>query len=156
MPNLLSDLESLVYMGHIEALFHDFILNRREKLTAGNIDTYEKHAKDLLQYFGDWKISQLKRRKLGNSDWEKSFMAPQTYKNLRLCVGGFFHFARYMLNEVFPGEENGLTYIPMLSANQSLLEGKFSCQRLTGHDKGDTYSKGITTVITKRNCCTRG
>ena len=148
MPNLLSDLESLVYMGHIEALFHDFILNKREKLTAGNIDTYEKHAKDLLQYFGDWKASQLKRRDLRDSDWEKSFMAPQTYKNLRICVGGFFHFARYLLNEVFPGEE-GLTFIAMLSANQSFLEGKFGCQRLTGHDKGNTYSKGITTVMQK-------
>ena len=147
--DLLSDLESLVFMSHVEALFNDFLLNKREKLTAGNIDTYEKHAKNLLKYFGDWKVAQLKRKAVKQPDWEKSFLAHQTYTNLRVCIGGFFHFSRYMLNEVFP-KEDGLFYIPMLSANQSMLEGKFSCQRLTGHDKGSTYSKGITNKTSKK------
>ena len=148
--SLLSDLAALVFMGHVEALFHNFILNKNEKLTTGNIDIYEKHAKDLMAYFGVWKLSQLKEKAQKNPDWPKTMMAHQTYKNLRQCLSAFFYFSRYMLNEVFPGED-GLTYIPMLCANQSSLEGKFSCQRRTGHDSGCTYSKGITDKTGKRS-----
>ena len=143
MSVLLSDLAALVYMGHVEALFHNFILSRREKLTIENINTYEEHAKSLLQYFGDGKVAQLRRKNQKDPMWEKSFMSHQTYKNLRKCVSGFFHFSRYMLAQVFPTME-GLTFIPMLCSNQSSLEGKFSSQRRTGHDKGSSFSSGLS------------
>ena len=147
---LLGDLASLVFMGHVEALFHNFILNKDEKLTARNIDIYEKHAKDLMKYFGVWKLSQLKQKAQKSPDWPKMMMAHQTYRNIRQCLSGFFYFSRYMLNEVFPGMD-GLAYIPMLCANQSSLEGKFSSQRRTGHDSGRTYSKGVSTKSDKRS-----
>jgi len=89
------------------------------------------HASDLC--FGGWKVVQLKRKKQRDPNWEKSFMAQITYRNLRKCLCGFFHFSRYMLTEVFPGED-GLTSIPMLCGNKSSLESKFSSQQRTGHN----------------------
>ena len=120
-----NDLVLLVYMWVIESLFNNLFLNRHEKLTAGNIDIYEQLVKGLLKYMEDWKLAQLQRKKRGVPNWIKSFLAHKTYKNLRVAVSGFFHFARYMLNDVFM-EEDGLVYVPMLCSNQLSLEGKFS------------------------------
>lgn len=140
---LLSNLASLVYMGHIEALFHSLIMDRSERLTLDNIDMYEDHVKDMLKYFEDWKLAQLQRKAEGNRNWERTFIAPQTWKNLRICFSSFFHFSRYMLETVI-SPEDGITYIPMLLSNQSALEAKFSSQRRTGHDSNGSYSAGIS------------
>lgn len=103
-------------------------MNKEEQLTAENIDIYEQHAKKLMSYFEEWRTSQLDRKKSGDRHWNKSFLAHQTYKNLRMSVCGFFHFARYMVEEVFIDDEE-LNYTPILSSTQSSLEGRFSSHR---------------------------
>lgn len=87
---LRNDIASLMYMSNVKSLFHDLFLNKQERLTAGNIDAYVEHAKYCLTYFETWKLAQLQRKKLGDKNWNKSFLAHQTYKNLRMSVCVFF------------------------------------------------------------------
>ena len=117
-------------------------MNKEERLTSGNINIYEEHAKYCVSIFETWKLAQLKRKKQGDKHWNKSFLAHQTYKKLRISVCGFFHFARYMAETVF-FEDGELSYVPMLASNQSSLEGRFSSLCHRGHDKGNTFGGGV-------------
>ena len=139
---LKNDVASLMYMATVKSLFHDLFLNKEERLTADNIDIYEKHVKYCLSYFKSWKSVQLRRKKEGDMHWIPSFLAHQTFRNFLMSVSGFFHFARYMVTEVFDGDNEGLFYIPMLTSNQSSLEGRFSSLRCRGHDKAYSFGSG--------------
>ena len=92
----------------------------------------------LLAYYEGWKLAQLERRKRGlpRKAWEPSFLAHETYRNMRIAISGFVHFAGYLLGYL-PSRIEGLYYIPMQINNQTPLEGHFSCLRSSGHDTTD-------------------
>ena len=124
-------------------------MNKGERLSAGNIDIYEKHVQSLLSYFETWKIAQMRRKRRGDRDWNPSFFAHQTYRNIRMSMCQFIHFSRYMVEIVF-ADDDELSYIPMLASNQSSLEGRFSSHRRRKLDSGSTYSKGVSTTLHKQ------
>ena len=84
-------------MSVIGALFNDFFMNKKERFTSENMNIYVPYLKELMQYFGDWRVAQLRRRKRGDETWLKTFLAPETYLNLRSGVCGFVHFSEYIL-----------------------------------------------------------
>src|SRR5210317_1555763 len=77
------------------------------------------------------------------SSVEQSFLAHQTWKNMRHGLCGFIHFARYMV------EKRGVKYVPMLLSNQSSLESRFSYQRRTNHASATTFSAGVSNMSQK-------
>ena len=58
-------------------------------------------------------------------------------------------FSRYILNKVFE-DEGKITYLPMLSGNQTALEGRFSSHCCRGLDRGDTYSLGVSITLNQQ------
>ena len=89
---LQSDVASLMFMGIMESLFVNLFLKKYQKFTADNIDIYEKLVKDLLKHVADWKSAQLQRKKQNNPNWNKSFLAHQTYRNTWITICSFFSF----------------------------------------------------------------
>jgi hypothetical protein len=140
---LASDIASLLFMVHIQCLFHDLFMNKNEKITKGNCDIVEKLVKHYLSYFEGWKKAQMKRKRAKDPDWERSFLAHQTWKNMRHGLCGFIHFARYMV------EKRGVKYVPMLLSNQSSLESRFSYQRRTNHASATSFSAGVSNMSQK-------
>eukprot|EP00984_Skeletonema_dohrnii_P030078 scaffold21210_cov78-Skeletonema_dohrnii-CCMP3373.AAC.1 len=138
-----SEIASLQYMTRVSALFHDFIMCKNEKISAQNVDLVESLVKDLLSYFDDWKAAQMKKKSAKVDGWERMFLAPQTWKNLRHSLCGFVHFSRYMTGS------RKVEYVPALVSNQSSMELVFSRQRRTNHDSATTYSSGISSMSMK-------
>ncbi len=138
-----SDIASLIYMTHVNALFHNLLMCKNENISSKNVDLVEDLAKGILTYFDDWKSAQLKRKAAKIDGWEKTFLAPQTFKNLRYSCCAFIHFSRYFT------QTTDIKSVPCLASNQSSIENVFSCQRRTGHDKASTYSSGIGCMTTK-------
>ena len=138
-----NDIATLLYMVHIQALFHDLFMCKREKITKDNCDVVENLVKGYFKYFEDWKRAQLKLKKAGYKEWEKTCLAHQTWKNLRFGFCGFFHFAKYMV------EHRGVKYVPMLLSNSSSLEARFSCARRNKKDSATNYSSGVSNTTSK-------
>ena len=138
-----SDLASLLFMVHIQSLFHDLFMCKQEKITKDNCDTVENLVKGYLSYFEEWKRAQMKRKRANLDGWEQSFLAHQTWKNMRHALCGFVHFSKYMI------KERGVKYVPMLLSNSSSLEARFSCQRRTNHDSATTYSSGVSNMTVR-------
>lgn len=147
-PGTLGDrIATLIYFAHVNALFHNFAMCRKEKITLQNVDLVEDLIKGLLSYFGEWKVAQLKRKAAKFDEYEKTFLAPQTYRNLRYSICPFIHFSRYMLN---CDEGYTLRYSPLLLSSSSSLENVYSCQRRTNNDTATGgYQNGISCMTSK-------
>ena len=141
--SIASDLASLLFMVHIQSLFHDLFMSKHEKITQENCGIVEKLVKGYLSYFEDWKRAQMKRKRANVDGWERTFLAHQTWKNMRHALCGFVHFSKYMV------EKRGVKYVPMLLSNSSSLESRFSRQRRTNHDSASKYSSGVSNMTTK-------
>jgi len=138
-----SEASTLLFMSHINAIFHDMVLNKNEKLNNDNINEYKHFLQKTMTYFGDMKIEQLNRRANGDKDWERHFLDRVTWRNLRGGLCPFIYFAEYILKEL-PPEIDGFTFVPMLFSNQSPLESQFSAIRASNHDNATTYAAEIT------------
>lgn len=73
-------------------------MNKKENLTREKIDSYEEYIKSKLDYFSGWKEMQLARKAAKCDDWLESFLAPETWKNLRISVAGFIGYAQALLS----------------------------------------------------------
>ena len=121
-----------------EAIFTQLLMSKKEQFTRGNHAIYKKHLQKLLTYYEDWKIAQLERRKSGlpRKTWEPSFLAPETYRNMRIAISGCVHFTDYLL-DYLPSRTEGIYYVPMQINNQTPLGGHFSVTRRSGKDNAD-------------------
>lgn len=143
-----SDATSLLYMSIVHEIFHELVLNRNEQINRQNSESYIEFAKSIMVHFGVWRQAQLKRKMLGDVDWERQSIDRITWRNLRFGVAPFLYFARYVLHEL--QNEICIEYIPMLLSNQSALESHFSSTRGSNHDKASNYSSHVTTKSTKQ------
>ena len=132
------------YLAVHEAMFTDMLMSKGEKFTEGNHKIYMEFLQWLMTYFRDWKLAQLERRKAGlpRKVWEPSFLAPETWRNVRVAVCGFTHFAKYLL-VILPDLIPGFTWVPMQIDNQTPIEGTFSIFRASGHDN-ENMGKAVT------------
>ena len=139
-----SDLSTMEYLAVHEAMFTDMLMSKGEKFTEGNHKIYMEFLQWLMTYFRDWKLAQLERRKAGlpRKVWEPSFLAPETWRNVRVAVCGFTHFAKYLL-VILPDLIPGFTWVPMQIDNQTPIEGTFSIFRASGHDN-ENMGKAVT------------
>ena len=94
-------------------------------------------------------MSQMKSKRRGDKNWTSSFLAHQIYRNILMSVCLFMHFSRYIVETVFPGDDE-LCYLPMLASNQLSLEGRFSSHRRGNIDSGCSYSKGVSSTFHKQ------
>ena len=150
-PQLLKDIAAFKYLAVNNALLNNLFLNTKERLNKHNISQYEALAKKLMQYFGDWKEAQLRRKQCEYDHWVKSFLANETYENLRVAVCGFTAFAKAALECVEMAADPTFQYISMVMANSTTIEGTFSGKRASGLDKGTNYHLGNTNDCVKMN-----
>jgi len=115
------ELNVLEYCAAVGVIFNEFFMNKFERLTLDNINEHEERMKECLSFFEKWRDEQIQLRQRKVADWKETFLAHETYKNLRIGVAGFFQYARYVL-----AEPNAPAYIPMLHSNTSSLEAFFS------------------------------
>ena len=124
-------LSSIEYLAVMNALFNTLLMNRKESFTKGNYEAYKKFLQFLLDYFDQWKRELPRRRKSGVHRWDKTYIAPETDKNMRTAICGFTYFAKYLLDEL-PIHLKGFWFVIMQANNTTALEGKFSQFRARG------------------------
>jgi hypothetical protein len=114
------------------------------------VDEDRDEILSLLQYFSDWEAEVSRRALFAETGDDKiaikkEFLAKETWINLRVCLLGFYGYAKAILKkatECGPTETRLFT-INYLAGNQSSLESVFSCLRRKGHDKPDTIGRGL-------------
>ena len=85
--------------------------------------------KRCLKYFERLRAKQIERRVAGDVKWELSFLAPETWRNLRITCRGFFAYCRAIIDYEMhspPGTIARLYGISVAHANSSVLEAWFS------------------------------
>jgi hypothetical protein len=92
-------------------------------------------VKKRLECFGEWKAAQQRRKREKYDDYLESFLAPETYKNLRIAFSGFFCFAEASMRL-----DSNLVFVPMAFSNTSVLEASFSTHRHMGADNPASYT----------------
>ena len=98
-------------------------------------------VKERMEMISIWHKAALHRKSIGNKDWEKTFMSPITWENLRTALSGFLGYCNYMLIN-FPH----IHYICALSGNTSVIESIFSEQRAMGNENCQRFTSGVATL----------
>ena len=142
---LFSKLALLEYQTVMHDLFHEVLMNKNMHFCQENIDGFMSHLKQKMTFFGKWKEAQLKRKEAKEDNWAETFLAPQTWTNLRCTVCGFFQYAQSMLKN-FPSDAK---YIPMLASNTSSLEATFSLIKSMGGQNAQTYATRVSCKLTQ-------
>jgi hypothetical protein len=140
-----SELASLQYLIVVREIFIEVFMNKMENLTREKIDSYEEYVKSKLDYFSGWKEMQLARQAAKCDDWLKSFLAPETWKNLRIAVTGFLGYTRAILSAC-----PDVAFVPFLHSNTSIIEAFFSCQRSRQQINAMSYASGVGTASTAK------
>ena len=75
--------------------------------------------------------------------WQKHFLAPVTYLNMRIGFCGFLLYARYLLDASVT-----TLFVPFLHSNTSIIESLFSQIRSMNRDTPTKYAAGAGTADT--------
>ena len=140
---LASDIASLLFMVHIQSLFHDLFMCKHEKITKDNCDIVEQLVKKYLSYFEEWKRAQMNRkranvdcRRMGTIITRSSNLEEHASCSLRL---------RSLLQ--IHDQAAGSDFVPMLLSNSSSLEARFSCQRRMLYLSEDSPKKDAQWIL---------
>ena len=112
-----------------------------------NLDEEIQIMDKCMAYFDTWKAWSKEQKvddlstKWGVKKWEELFISSVTFRNLKICVGAFFAYAKQVLSN-----NPDLIFVPYLHANQSTIEAVFSVLRATKRDCAQTLDKGLTAV----------
>lgn len=109
-----------------------------------------------LDYFNRMRMRQLERRQLKKltdkscTQWMESFLAPETWRNLRLSIRGFFGYYRYLIHMASITPDNSRPKsvpwdikISPAHSNTSNTEAWFSVVRKGGQDDAVAYPSGV-------------
>ena len=81
---------SFEFIANVHEIFIATLMNMECLVNLENIDRLEAQIKKCLSYFERKRKRQLERKTMEDDDWYISFLAPQTWANLRLTCRGFF------------------------------------------------------------------
>jgi len=126
-------LATIEYCTHVAIIFNENLMNAKLSLSMDNIDEREGKVRQSMEYFQEWK------RDADQSQNNKAFLSMITYSNLRICVAGFFAYARLVLH-------SGVEFVPMLHSNTSILEALFSLVRSMKKETARDYPKAVSTI----------
>lgn len=104
--------------------------------------------KQSLNYFhGLWSKQQERRKLLDSSDtsWQSQFLAPETWRNLRMTCRGFFCYCRSVISYA---KSHNLKFYALspAHANSSVIEAWFSLVRSSGGDSATGYAAFVKNV----------
>jgi hypothetical protein len=132
-------LPTLQYQAVVDELFNSLFLNFQERITAKNIDAVEKFVKAKLVYFSEGRARQLHAKALKDPEYTRYFLAPETWKNLRLFLSGFLRYCRYIIGYMKNKYPDLDYYVPALLSTSSCLESYFSHVRGMAPIKMDAF-----------------
>lgn len=102
---------------------------------------YEKQVKDSLEYFESLRQAQLLR---GGENMEKTFLAHETWRNLRISCRGFFAYCREMIRCADEYGQEGMIQkfhcVSPAHSNSSPIEAWFSVVRASRQDSATSYA----------------
>ncbi len=137
------DLLTLEFCAVVGSIYLDYLMNGKEKITRENIDNIEKTLRSRLGFFDMWRGDQIEYRDELRSTspksrtWEKRFLAPVTYLNMRIGICGFVKYAKLLLRE-----SEKINSVPFLHSNTSIIESLFSQIRRMQRDTPSKYPAG--------------
>jgi len=142
-------LATIEYCVHTAIIFNEVLMNKDVKLDECSIDEYEELVRGSMKYFEEWKLETDNAMTNANNPSEqhelsKCFMSIVTYNDLRICVSGFFLYARSILKAIEGGSSSGF-FVPVLHSNTSSLEAWFSLVRLAHKDTSCHYITAVST-----------
>ena len=111
----------------VNEVFFETLLHKEEYLIASNVDMHIQWIKPRIDFMAQWKSNVNARRDNPPVDADRQppistqFIAPETWINMRMCITGWFEFAKYFLNNV-----NVKAMFPMLFITSSCIEVVFS------------------------------
>lgn len=110
----------------------------------------EEQVKKNLKYFENMKKRQMVRKRNHCKDWEKTFLARETWTNLRLACRGFFGYCRYMIHlaeitpdTVRPKSVHRHIRVSPAHSNTSAIEAWFSQSRKDRLDLATNYESMV-------------
>lgn len=117
------------------------ITNLTSKLHVSYYYRYENQVKESLEYFESLRQVQLQR---SGENAAKTFLAPETWRNLRITCRGFFAYCREMIVRADQyqklGKIKNFYCVSPAHSNSSPIEAWFSVVRGSRQDSATTYA----------------
>ncbi|KAL7546687.1 hypothetical protein ACHAWF_017274 [Thalassiosira exigua] len=140
-------ISSFEWLANVHEIFNATLMNTDLHLSWDNITWYENQTKKCLNYFQRLRKKQLQRKSDDVESWEKSFLAPETWRNLRITCRGFFAYARYLIQHADYAETDSVPKFRAVNpahSNTSVLEAWFATVRNHRQDSPSGYNSIIT------------
>jgi len=114
----------------------------------------ETNVQKPLQYFGELRQAAVRRKDGGNVNWEKTFLAKETWRNLRIACRGFFEYCRAIIKFAKDsGDDIPAFYaVSVAHSNSSVLEAWFSLVRNMRLDSATSYGSAVGNKQMRSNC----
>ena len=114
---------TIMLLVFLNEVFIQTLMKKDEFLTKDNIAVYTEFILLRMNYISAWKQTVNERVHDQSTDppKEKQFFAKETWINLRMCICGFFAFAKYIFDKDISSEP-----ICMLYSTSSTIEAVFS------------------------------
>ena len=122
-------------------LFNECLLNKKFQVRRGEESNLKIYLEEKLNYFHQCREAQISR-KTTISYWEKTFISPVTYNNLRVLVSGWFGYASTLIS-------CSDAYASALSSTSSCLELEFCDVRSRSNNSAvnsQTYTSAVCGV----------
>jgi hypothetical protein len=143
-----SEIAQVKYAIAIHVIFVSRFLNRcasivrdgkegrvkRDGITFYSYSIVKERARmqQYLGFFERWR-TEMQARGGGYKEYSKTFLATETYRNLKVTIHGFFEYASSILDTA-----PTVRFIPYLHANQSTIENVFS--QIRGMNRANALS----------------
>ena len=87
----------------------------------------------------------MQRKAAGNKSWEETFLARETWRNLRISCRGFFEYCRAIIKFAGENKESIPEFhgISVAHSNTSVLEAWFALVRNMRLDSASTYGSMV-------------
>ena len=159
---LAAEVGSFTLAANICELYNLGSLNMKEMVSWQNIDAIEIQAKKNLQYFVDWKNHRDSLRASGCKEWEKTFIAPETFHIMRLTTRGSLAYMKCLIDLAastpvhrLPRGVNPKFAVSRSHNTTSFIEAWFSLARIMGFDEAIKYTAGSTLDLLRLPTFTR-
>ena len=122
-------------------------------LSLNFLSRYETQVKKCLDYFQGLRERQLERRHEKNKEWELSFLAPETWRNLRMSCRGFFAYCRAMIQYTDcakPGTVARFYGVSTAHDNSSGLEAWFGTVRNSKADSTTRHQYFVANKVMRK------
>ena len=147
---LAAEVGSFTLAANICELYNLGSLNMKEMVSWQNIDAIEIQAKKNLQYFVDWKNHRDNLRASGYENWEKTFIALDTFDIMRLTTRGSLAYMKCLIDlaastpvHLLPRGVKPKFAVSRSHNTTSFIEAWFSLARIMGFDEAIKYTAGV-------------